>query len=545
MAEAFDAIVVGGGHNGLVAAAYLARAGARTVVLEARHKTGGAATTDQPWPDAPEFRVTTLSYVMSLMPPTIVRDLSLERHGYTVFPMGPYYQAWPDGRSLKLFADDAKRNHDEISRFSRRDADAMPRWDAWLAGLADVLAPLLMETPPKIGSLRWSDLIEQLRLVWKYRGLGVRRAGDVTRLLTMSIADLLDDWFESDQVKASLAINGVIGTWAGPYEPGTAYVMAHHSIGDIGDGHLGNWGFAEGGMGAVADACRRAAESFGATIRTGARVERILVRNGRARGVALRGGEELAAPLVVTAIHPKITFLQQIDRGELPEDFVRDIESWKSRSGVVKINLALAELPDFIADPGTQVGEHHTGSVEFSLSLDHLERAFVEAREGRPAEVPFSDGCIPTVFDRTLAPEGRHVMSLFTQWVPHEWSEEPHTDELEAYADRMIDAYSELAPNLKGAILHRQVIGPYQMEKGWGLIGGNIFHGELSLEQLFHMRPAPGYADYRTPIGGLYQASSATHGGGGVCGIPGHHAVREILRDRRRARRARRLRAFA
>ncbi len=538
MANAYDAIVVGGGHNGLVAAAYLARAGARTVVLEARHKTGGAAATDQPWPDAPEFKVTTLSYVMSLLPPTIARDLSLERHGYRVFPMGPYYQAWPDGTSLQLFADDAKRNHDEISKFSKRDADAMPEWDAWLSGIADVMAPLLMETPPKIGSLRVADLIDQLKVVWKYRGIGVRRVGDITRLFTMSIADLLEDWFESEQVKASLAINGVIGTWAGPREPGTAYVMAHHSIGDIGDGHLGNWGFAEGGMGAVAEACQRAAESFGATMRTNAPVERLLIANGRVRGAVLRGGEEITAPLVVTAIHPKITFLDHVDRGELPADFVRDLEQWRSRSGVVKINLALAELPDFIANPGTQLGEHHTGSVEMSLSMDHLERAFVDAREGRAAERPFSDGCIPTAFDRTLAPEGRHIMSLFTQWVPHEWSEEPHTDELEAYADRVIDSYTELAPNLKGAILHRQVIGPYEMEQEYGLIGGNIFHGELSLEQLFHMRPAPGYADYRSPITGLYQASSATHGGGGVCGIPGHHAVREIMRDRKRAKRS-------
>jgi phytoene dehydrogenase-like protein len=537
MTNSYDAIVVGGGHNGLVAAAYLARAGARTIVLEARHKTGGAAATDQPWPEAPEFKVTTLSYVMSLLPPTIARDLQLERHGYKVFPMGPYYQAWPDGSSLQLFADDARRNHEQISKFSKRDAEAMPKWDAWLAGLADVMAPLLMETPPKIGSLKWTDLLDQLKVAWRYRGVGVRRVGDITRLFTMSISDLLDDWFESEQVKASLAINGVIGTWAGPREPGTAYVMAHHSIGDIGDGHLGNWGFPEGGMGAVAEACRRAAESFGATIRTEAPVERLVVSNGRVRGAVVRGGEEVTAPLVVTAIHPKITFLQHIDRGDLPADFVRDIERWKTRSGVVKINLALAELPDFIANPGTALGEHHTGSVEMSLSIDQLERAFVDAREGRAAERPFSDGCIPTVFDRTLAPEGRHIMSLFTQWVPHEWSEEPHTDELEAYADRMIDSYTELAPNLKGAILHRQVIGPYEMEHEYGLIGGNIFHGELSIEQLFHMRPAPGYADYRTPIGGLYQASSATHGGGGVCGIPGHHAVREIMRDRKRAKR--------
>jgi len=532
----YDAVVVGGGHNGLVAAAYLAKAGARTVVCEARHKTGGAATTDAPWPDAPELKVTRLSYVMSLMPPTILRDLDLARHGYKVHPMGPYYQAWPDGRSLKLHADDARRNHEQVAKFSPKDADALPRWDAWLGGLADVLGPLLMDTPPALGSRRWSDRLDTLRLAWRYRGLDTRTVGDVTRLMTMSISDLLDDWFESEELKAALAINGVIGTWAGPDEPGTAYVMAHHSIGDIGDGHLGGWGFPEGGMGAVADAIHRSATALGATVRTNAPVERILVDNGRARGVVLRGGEELHAPLVVTAVHPKITFLTQIDRAELPAEFVADIERWKTRSGVVKINLALAELPNFTADPGTGVGEHHSGAIELALSTAYIEQAFQDAKQGRASARPFSDGVIPTVLDKTLCPEGMHVMSLFTQWCPAEWAAEPHSDELEAYADRVIGGYAELAPNLEGAILHREVIGPYQMEQEYGLVGGNIFHGELSAEQLFHMRPAPGYAGYRTPIAGLYQASSATHGGGGVCGIPGHHAVREILRDRRRRR---------
>ena len=538
MAATWDAIVIGGGHNGLVAGAYLAKAGARAIVLEARHKTGGAAATDAPWPEAPDVNVTRLSYVMSLMPPGIIRDLDLERHGYRVFPMGPYYQAWPDGRSLKLHADDACRNHAEIAKFSKRDADAMPRWDAWLEGLAAVLGPLLMVSPPKLGSRRWSDVRELLRLVWRHRGLDVRTVGDATRLMTMSISDLLDDWFESEQVKAGLAINGVIGTWAGPDSPGTAYVMAHHSIGDVGDGHLGNWGFPEGGMGAVADAIRRSAEERGATVRTRAPVERVLVSEGRATGVVLRGGEELHAPVVVTAVHPKITFLEQVDRAELPADFVADIQRWKSRSGVVKINLALAELPNFSADPGTEVGEHHTGAVEMGLSPGYIEQAFQDAKQGRGAARPFSDGCIPTVFDKTLAPEGIHIMSLFTQWCPHEWVEAPHTEELEAYADRMIDCYADLASNLKGAILHREVIGPWQMEQEYGLVGGNIFHGELSADQLFHMRPALGYADYRSPIAGLYQASSATHGGGGVCGIPGHHAVRAILADRGRRRTA-------
>jgi phytoene dehydrogenase-like protein len=533
--SSYDAIVVGGGHNGLVAAAYLARNGARTVVLESRHKTGGAATTESPWPDAPEFKVTRLSYVMSLLPPTIMRELSLERHGYKVHPMGPYYQAFADGGSIKIHADDAKRNHEEISKWSKKDADAMVRWDAWMGGLADVLGPLLLTVPPKLGSKRPSDLYDTLRLAWRNRGVDVRTIGDVTRLMAMSVADLLDDWFESPQVKGAMAVNGVIGTWAGPCEPGTAYVMAHHSIGDIGDGHLGNWGFPEGGMGAVADAIESSAKSFGAEIRLNAPVSQLLVENGRVQGAVLANGEELRAPVVVSSLHPRTAFLDHVGRAHLPSDFVRDIETWKTRSGVVKINLALAELPDFIADPGTNLQEHHTGSVEMAPSIDYMETAFQEARTGKPATRPFSDGVIPSTFDRTLCPEGTHIMSMFTQWVPAEWSEEPHQEELEAYADRMIDCYNELAPNFKSSILHRDVVGPHEMETEYGLIGGNIFHGELSLEQLFHMRPAPGYADYRTPIKGLYNASSATHAGGGVCGIPGWQAAKAAIKDTKAA----------
>ncbi len=531
----YDAIIVGGGHNGLVAAAYLARSGARTLVLEARPKTGGAATTEAPWPDAPEFKVTRLSYVMSLMPPTIINDLDLARHGYKIFPMGPYYQAFPEGGSIKIYADDAKRNHEEISRWSKKDAEAMPRWDAWLAGLAEVLGPLLLTVPPNLGSRKPKDLTETLRLAWRHRNLDVRTIADVTRLMTMSIGDLLDDWFESPQVKGALAVNGVIGTWAGPYEQGTAYVMAHHSIGDVGDGHLGSWGFQEGGMGAVADTIARAAREAGAEIRTDAKVSRLLIKNGRAAGVELENGKQITAKLVVSSVHPRIAFLDHVGRENLPDDFVADIEHWKTRSGVVKINLALAELPDFTADPGTNLQEHHTGSVEMAPYMPYIERAFQDAREGRPAVRPFADGVIPTAFDTTLCPEGYHIMSLFTQWVPADWSQEPHTEELQAYADRMIDCYNEVAPNFKSAILHRDVVGPYEMEHDYGLVGGNIFHGELSLEQLFHMRPAPGFADYRTPVPGLYYASSATHAGGGVCGIPGMQAAKAALADRRTA----------
>jgi phytoene dehydrogenase-like protein len=531
----YDAIVVGGGHNGLVAAAYLARNGANTVVLESRHKTGGAATTESPWPDAPEFKVTRLSYVMSLLPPTIMRELELERHGYKVYPMGPYYQAFPGGGSIKIHADDAKRNHEEISKWSKKDADAMVRWDAWMGGLADVLGPLLLTVPPKIGSKRPTDLYDTLRLAWRNRGVDVRTIGDVTRLMAMSVSDLLDDWFESSQVKGAMAVNGVIGTWAGPCEPGTAYVMAHHSIGDIGDGHLGNWGFPEGGMGGVATAIENSARSFGAEVRVNSPVAHLLVENGRVQGAVLANGDELRAPVVVSSLHPRTAFLDHVGRQHLPSDFTRDIETWKTRSGVVKVNLALAELPDFIADPGTNLQEHHTGSVEMAPSIDYMETAFQEARTGKAATRPFSDGVIPSTFDRTLCPEGTHIMSLFTQWVPETWSEEPHQDELEAYADRMVDCYNELAPNFKGSILHRDVVGPHEMEQDYGLVGGNIFHGELSLEQLFHMRPAPGYADYRTPIKGLYNASSATHGGGGVCGIPGWQAAKAAIKDTKAA----------
>jgi len=334
-------------------------------------------------------------------------------------------------------------------------------------------------------------------------------------------------------VKGAMAVNGVIGTWAGPKEPGTAYVMAHHSIGDVGDGHLGNWGFAEGGMGAVSGAIESAARSHGVEVRLNAPVASTLVRNGRVRGVVLESGEEVLAPVVVTTLHPRTAFLDHVGAQELPASFVSDIAHWKTRSGVVKINLALSELPDFLADPGTNLQEHHTGSVEMAPSIDYLERAFQDARDGRPALRPFSDSVIPTSFDKTLCPEGFHVMSLFTQWVPEDWASEPHRDELEAYADRMVDCYNEVAPNFKSSILHRDIVGPYELEHEYGLIGGNIFHGELSLEQLFHMRPAPGYADYRTPIAGLYYASSATHAGGGVCGIPGWQAAKAAIADRR------------
>jgi phytoene dehydrogenase-like protein len=532
-ANVYDAIIIGGGHNGLVSGAYFGRDGARTVVLEARDKTGGAADTSAPFADHPEINVTTYSYVMSLMPPTIIRELKLKEFGYDVTAFGPYFQAYPDGRAVTVYPDDSQKSYDSIAEFSKKDADTMPKWEAWLKGVADVLGPLLLQVPPHVGSMHPMDLLSTVQTAWKMRKLGERGVGDVTRLFTMSVSDLLNDWFESDAVKGMLTVNGVIGTWAGPDEPGTAYVMLHHSIGDVGDGHLGSWGFQQGGMGGVSTSIRKAAEAFGCEIRTGAKVKKILARNGRAVGVVLDDGTELRAPVVVSCIHPKIAFLDLLERHELPADFVWDIERWKTRSGVVKINVAISELPDFKAQPGKDQQDHHTGSVELCFSSDYAEQAFQDAHMTRkPAAAPFVDGTIPTTLDKKLAPEGTHVFSMFTQWVPDDWANEPHRDELDAYAKRIFDIYDELAPNFKDSIIDYQVIGPYDMEQDLGLIGGNIFHGELSADQLFHMRPAPGYADYRTPLKGMYHGSCATHAGGGVNGIPGWQAYRMAKKDR-------------
>jgi phytoene dehydrogenase-like protein len=534
MSNDFDVIVVGGGHNGLVAAGLLARRGARVTVLERRGVVGGAAITEQPW--GPEYNVTALSYVVSLMPPTIVRELNLERHGYKVFPQNGYFVPYRAGGYLQLPDDDPKRRHAEIAKFSARDADAFERWDAWLGSLADVLGPLLTTIPPRVGSRKPKDLLDQARLGWKLRGLDVRGTADVTRLFTMSIADLLDEYFVSSQMQGVLAVSGVIGTWAGPRSAGTAYVMAHHKIGDVGDGQLGSWGFPKGGMGGVTRALRDAAVANGATVRTDAPVARIDVRDGAVRGVTLESGEELCADVVVAATHPQITYLQHLDRADLPDEFLARMERWRTRSGTVKVNVAVDRLPEFAAKPGFDP-EVHGGTIVMAESLDDIEGAFQDAVAGRAAKLPFADICIPSVFDDSLAPEGKHIVSMFTQWVPHTFASEPNQRELDAYADRVIARVEAVAPGFTDSILHRQVIGPYEMEHTYGLLGGNIFHGELSPDQMFHMRPAPGYADFRTPIKGLYQASSATHGGGGVTGIPGLHATGQIMRDRKRRRR--------
>jgi phytoene dehydrogenase-like protein len=530
-----DVVVVGGGHNGLVAAAYLARAGLTTLVCERRDVVGGAAVSEHPF--GPDYTVTSLSYVVSLLPQDLVRDLRLDQHGYHVYPQGPYFAPRADGRYLRL-PDDPAQRHAEIAKFSVRDADAYPRYERHLAELGRVLGPLLHQIPPQLGSRRPMELVRQARLLTQLRGVHERGAVDVVRLLTGSIADLLDGYFDSDALLGLLSVSGVIGTWAGPRSAGTAYVMLHHHVGDTA------WGFPRGGMGAVSGALAGSARMFGAQIRTGAEVARIRTRNGRVTGVTLADGEEIDAPVVVTTAHPHISFLRLMDPSDLPSGFVDDIRGWRSRSGTVKINLALERLPTFSAypDPDPSV---YGGTIVLAESLDDIENAFQQAVGGKPAGLPFADICIPSVFDDSLAPPGQHIMSMFTQWVPHTYADSPDEAELEAYADRVLARVEAVAPGFSGSVLHRQVIGPHQMQQEYGLVGGNIFHGELSLGQMFHARPAAGYADLRTPVRGLYQAGSATHGGGGVTGIPGRNVVRQILADHRTERWRRKVAATA
>ena len=533
----YDVVVVGGGHNGLIAAGLLAKEGLSVVVCEARKIVGGAAVSEHPF--GPDYTVTSLSYVVSLLPPSIVDALDLRRFGYHVYPQGPYFAPRRDGGFLAL-PDDPARRREAISVFSAKDAVAYERWDEDMGRLGAMLGPLLGDIPPRLGSRRPTDLPGQAMMLRRLKWIDERAAVDITRLFSASIADLLEDRFESDAVKGVLSVSGVIGSWAGPRSAGTAYVTLHHHLGDVGDGRVGAWGFPRGGMGGVTQALAAAARAQGVTILTEAPVARIDVSNGATEGVTLADGRTITADTVITTTHPQVSFLDLVEDEHLPAEFVDEIRTWKTRSGTVKVNVAVDRLPTFASHPDVDP-DIYGGTIVLAESLDDLETAYQEAVAGRAATLPFADVCIPSVFDPTLAPEGHHVVSMFTQWVPHTWNTEPHRDELEAYADRLMARMDAVAPGFSDSAVGRQVLGPHDMEQTYHLRGGNIFHGELTLGQMFHARPAAGYADLRTPVGGLYQAGSATHGGGGVTGIPGRNVVRQVLTDRRRRQRRERL----
>ena len=530
-ARTYDAVVIGGGHNGLVCAAYLARAGASVIVLERRHVLGGAAVTEEPWPG---FKVSTASYVVSLLVPQIVRDLNLGRHGYEIYPLDPsYFTPFPDGRGLLVW-EDAGRAAEEIARFSSKDAEAYVRYDQDLEALAGFVRPLLLRIPPSIDSPSIGAIREFLSLgrhVRRHRRLLPR----VMDLMTMSVADFLDEYFEHDAVKGALAPGGVIGIWGGPMSPGSAYVLLHHRMGEAAGGR-GAWGFVRGGMGALSEAVASAARAAGAEIRTEAEVVAVETVHGRARGVTLADGTRLLGRAVVSGIHPRTTFLDLVGREHLPEETVRDLERYRTRGASAKVNMAIDALPDFTAMPGTELGPQHPEFI-INPSIEYLERAWDDAKYGKISARPMLDCVIPTTKDPTLAPEGKHVLTAFVQYAPYALAPGRSWDkERDVLGDRVVETIAAYAPNIADSVIHREVVTPLDLEQRFGLVGGNIFQGEMALDQLFFARPVPQAGSYRTPLRGLYLCGSGTHPGGGVLGAPGHNAARVVRRGLRRRR---------
>jgi phytoene dehydrogenase-like protein len=526
MATRYDAIIIGAGHNGLVTACYLARAGRKVLVLERRYLVGGACVTEELWPG---FKVSTAAYVNSLFRKEIIRDLRLADHGLAILERNPSsFSPFPDRRYL-LLGPDAQPNHREIAKFSERDAQAYPKYEAMLERVAEVIEPTLAMTPPNV-------LRPGLRDLWNLFQLGrsARRLGpglsEAVEILTGPARPILDRWFESEQLKATLATDAVIGAMAAPSMPGTAYVLFHHVMGET-NGKRGVWGYVRGGMGGLTQALAGAARGLGVDIRCEAEVARIVLADGTVRGVALANGDEFTAPVVASNADAQVTFTRLLDPKLLPPAFAEAVGRISYDSASLKINMALAELPDFLACPDSAPGPHHRGTIHICPDQDYIERAFDDAKYGRPSQNPILECTIPSVVDPSVAPPGKHLMSMFIQYAPYRLRDASWDDGLrERFADRCFDLLNEYAPNFKRAVLHRQVLTPLDLERTFGLTGGNIFQGSMSLHQLFAFRPVPGFADYRTPIRGLYLCGSAAHPGGGVMGAAGLNAARQILR---------------
>ena len=530
MGQRYDVIVIGGGHNGLVNAAYLARGGKKVLCLERRHVLGGAAVTEE---IIHGFHFSECSYVVSLLRPEIIRELDLPRHGLEILPLDGTFTPMPN-RDYLWRVNDHARTQREIRRHSRVDAEAYDEFSRMMVPMCRFVKPILSMIPPDPTTLDPRELKKLYFLGRRLQQLSSDERYTLIQVMTMSAADFLDQWFETDVLKATMSASGIIGTFLGIRSPGTAYVLLHHYMGEI-DGAFRSWGFSRGGTGAISNAIAGAAREAGVEIRTRAGVARILVKNGRACGVALESGEEFSANVISSSVDPHLTFEKFLVPAELPADFLEDVRRYKFRGSSGKVNLALDALPEFRCLPGA--GAHLSGAISISPSVEYMERAYDDAKYGRYSRRPYIDMVIPSLTDPSVAPPGKHVLSCFVQYAPYKLAPGQGTwDDLgEKFGDNVVDTIAEHAPNLKKIIVGRQVLTPLDLEREFGLTQGNIFQGELSLEQLFFLRPAPGWAYYRTPVHNLYMCGSATHPGGGIMGAPGRIASQVILKEWKKA----------
>jgi phytoene dehydrogenase-like protein len=521
----YDAIVIGGGHNGLVHAAYLARAGKKVVVLERRHLVGGAAVTEELHPG---FKFLPGAYLISLLRPEVIRELDLPRHGLEIMPLESTFAPRPDGGYIADWPDH-DRTREEIARHSTRDADAYGEYTTTMRRLALAVKPLLDMAPPDPTSSDPRDRQAMTMIADRLRAMPRADFDLLARLLTMSAADFLDGWFEGEALKGMKCTSGIIGTFLGPRSAGTGYVLLHHYMGELDTVHRA-WGLARGGTGALSEAIASAARAAGVEIRLGAPVARVLVRGGAATGVVLQNGDEIHADLVVSNADAKTTFLRLVEKTDLPDDFVRDIDRYRMTSPACKVNLALAGLPHFTALPRGKEALLR-GSIEIAPSVDYVEQAYDDAKYGGWSRRPFMDALLPSLLDPGMAPPGKHVMSLFVQYASSDltggWTGEKKAEFLEV----VIDTLAEYAPDLPGLVLHKHINTPDDIEASFGITSGHIFHGELALHQLFFLRPAPGWAQYRTPVRNLWMCGASTHPGGCITGAPGRNAALAILRD--------------